>query len=606
MRESEFIEKNKNDWKELAEILDNPKKSPDRIHDLFIKVSADLSYAQTHFPRRSVRWYLNYLISNVFDEIKTKKKLNFFQSISKFYTDTLPVEILRHKMSFILSFAIFALAVVIGFYSTTIDEDFPRQILGSRYVEMTENNINMQDPFGVYKTYDPEYVFLQIAVNNSFVSISTFVMGLFAGLGTLLSLLNNGVMLGAFHGYFYTKGILIDSILTIWIHGTIEISSIIVAGAAGFILGQHILFPKSYSRLNSLIIGTRRAMIIVISTIPLFISAAFLEMFVTPMDMPNAVKLFIIGVSALIMITIYVIKPILYYLNNGMPNTQVVETKSQDLLPNITKMEDQEYSHLEKSVRYFSQNIEYIFSKLILPIYALQMIILLIYCNGYVLEPGYNDGFVTSVTTGGIIWFFVLLASFCYICYGLNFLITKTKNPSERVPFSWSSIIPYLIFGLLLQGVTYVVENKFFGYSIFLFFPPMIVSHYLASSLKDDNWHVQLIKSIKFGYSKFASSLSSIAVFLFIVLLAAGISNLALQYGNVASRFLQFFKDPKVNSFFVGNMIHLFFHTLIFIFCFILFYFKYSEILNQDYSLDLRNKLSSFFERREAIKSSKF
>lgn len=603
LRESEFIEKNKSDWKELDQILGNPKKSPDRVHELFIKVSADLSYAQTHFPRRSVRWYLNYLISNVFDEIKTKKKVKLAKSLSIFYSETLPKEVLRYKACFGLSFIVFAFAVVIGFYSTSIDADFPRQILGSRYVEMTDSNIEMKDPFGVYKTFDPEFVFLQIALNNTFVSINTFVMGIFAGFGTLLSLLNNGVMLGAFHGYFYNKGILIESLLTVWIHGTIEISSILVAGAAGFIIGLHILFPRSYSRMNSLVIGTRRALVIVLSTLPLFIAAAFLEMFITPMDMPDVMKLIIISISAFIMITIYIIKPYLYYKNNGLPNDD--DNKSTTLLPKITQMVEQDYSHIEMSVRFFSKNIEFIMSRMILPIFAIQTLTLFIYCYDYALEPGYNDGFMTDMATGGLTWFVVLITSFCYICHALHQLLSKKEEGQDTGFFSFSNIIPYLIFALLLQGIPYLIENKFIGYVIFILFSPMIGSHYLATSNQGKKWHTQLVKSIKFGYSKFSSSISSMIIFLFIVLLASGISNLALQYGNLASRFLQFFKDPKVNSLFVGNMIHLFFHIIILSFCFILFYFKYKEILNQDYSLDLRSKLSKFFEETKPVKTSK-
>ncbi len=42
----------------------------------------------------------------------------------------------------------------------------------------------------------------------------------------------NGVMLGAFQYFFYERGLLLPSVLTIWIHGTLEISAIVIAGSA--------------------------------------------------------------------------------------------------------------------------------------------------------------------------------------------------------------------------------------------------------------------------------------------------------------------------------------------------------------------------------------
>ena len=105
--------------------------------------------------------------------------------------------------------------------------------MGDAYVNMTEQNISNNDPMGVYKSHRQIDMFFGITFNNIRVSFVVFAAGIFLSLGTVFSLFRNGVMLGAFQYFFFKKGLLVTSILTIWIHGAIEISSIVIAGAAG-------------------------------------------------------------------------------------------------------------------------------------------------------------------------------------------------------------------------------------------------------------------------------------------------------------------------------------------------------------------------------------
>ena len=59
MKETNFIDQNKKKWKELEELLQEDRKDPDKLSNLFIQVSDDLSYARTFYPNRFVRLYLN-------------------------------------------------------------------------------------------------------------------------------------------------------------------------------------------------------------------------------------------------------------------------------------------------------------------------------------------------------------------------------------------------------------------------------------------------------------------------------------------------------------------------------------------------------------------
>ena len=138
-------------------------------------------------------------------------------------------------------------------------------------------------------------------------------------LGTVYVLMQNAIMLGAFQYFFFDQGMLWESARIIWIHGTIEISVIIIAGCAGLVVGKSILFPQTFTRLASFIQGVKNGLKIVISTIPFFIIAGFLEGFVTRQtEMPDWLAISIITVSLAVILFYYVFYP--FYLNKKSTN----------------------------------------------------------------------------------------------------------------------------------------------------------------------------------------------------------------------------------------------------------------------------------------------
>jgi len=77
MQETEFISRNKDKWQEFEQVLANKNKDPERLTDLFIETSDDLSYSRTYYSKRSVRVYLNGIAQQVYQAIyKNKKKEN--------------------------------------------------------------------------------------------------------------------------------------------------------------------------------------------------------------------------------------------------------------------------------------------------------------------------------------------------------------------------------------------------------------------------------------------------------------------------------------------------------------------------------------------------
>jgi uncharacterized membrane protein SpoIIM required for sporulation len=105
-------------------------------------------------------------------------------------------------------------------------------------------------------------------------------------------------MLSAFLFLFWQKGLMPDALSVIFIHGTLEIFSIIVAGGAGLLLGTRIVITGTHGRLRSFMDGARDGAMLLFGLMPLFIIAAFLEGFVVRYaGMPEIIKMLIIFIS---------------------------------------------------------------------------------------------------------------------------------------------------------------------------------------------------------------------------------------------------------------------------------------------------------------------
>lgn len=307
MREGLFIKKNIDKWKQYQY---EPASDPDEMAGQFTELVNDLGYAKTFYPQSRVTQYLNGLASRIYLGIYRNKREEVSR-ITRFWKTELPLVVRKHQREILYSFLIFVIFAVIAAFSAAHDETFVRGVLGDGYVDMTEDNIARGDPFGVYKSSDQISMFFYIAVNNIKVSFMVFVLGFLVSIGTVWQLFRNGVMLGAFQYYFFAKGLGWKSVLVIWIHGTLEISSIIIAGAAGIVLGNSILFPGTHKRIVSLKRGARDGLKMMIGLVPIFIVAAFLEGFVTRYStMPVWLSLLILLASLTFVIWYFVIYPV--------------------------------------------------------------------------------------------------------------------------------------------------------------------------------------------------------------------------------------------------------------------------------------------------------
>ena len=317
MREAMFIKKNVDKWNEYQH---SPTDNPDETAERFITLIDDVSYAKTFYPRSKVTRWVNGIAAGIYQSIYQNRKEKYSR-IFRFWRLELPLLFRKYHRIFLFTTVTFLIFIAVGVFSARNDENFTRGVLGDKYVNETEANIDNGDPFGIYKDENPFTMFVTIAFNNIRVAFLSFIGGFLLGTTTLWLMWKNGLMLGVFEYMFFSKGLGMQSVMVIWIHGTLEISAIIIACTAGFILANGILFPGTYSRLISFKRGAKDAAKVLICLVPIFIVAAFFESYVTHLmsktyekgatgGLPTPVGVCILVASLAFIIWYFVILPI--------------------------------------------------------------------------------------------------------------------------------------------------------------------------------------------------------------------------------------------------------------------------------------------------------
>ena len=129
-----------------------------------------------------------------------------------------------------------------------------------------------------------------IMTNNIMVCFLTFAGGITAGVFTLYSLFNNGIMLGIIAVVCARHHMALSLWSFIAAHGALELPAIMLAGAAGLRVGAGILFPGMLRRRDSIALGGSEGVQLILGTVPMLIVAGTFEAFLSPTHIPAAIK----------------------------------------------------------------------------------------------------------------------------------------------------------------------------------------------------------------------------------------------------------------------------------------------------------------------------
>ena len=228
MREAEFVRLNTKKW-ERYEALGQSIASfnPDHIAEIYLDVSTDLAFAQTHFAESPVTDYLERITRSFHQHVYSQRPNRWGEVVRTLRYD-IPMAFYYSRRELLISLVVFLIATLVGVLTQQMEPDFARQILGNNYVEMTLENIARGDPMAVYKDKDALGMFWDIFFNNALIDVRTFLFGLLALPGALLIILYNGVMFGCFETFLMQHGAVTEALFVVNLHGSLEIPTIIL------------------------------------------------------------------------------------------------------------------------------------------------------------------------------------------------------------------------------------------------------------------------------------------------------------------------------------------------------------------------------------------
>jgi uncharacterized membrane protein SpoIIM required for sporulation len=307
LREALFIKKNKDRW---LRIQQQPSDDPDEIAADFTQLVDDLAYAKTFYPSGKVTSFINSQASKIYLDIYKNRKEESNRLVS-FWKYDLPLTIRKHHRVILFSFVIFVIFFSVGYFASQQDEGVATGFFGDDYVEVTKNNIKNGNPFGIYESGNAVLMFLGIMINNIKVGVIMFVSGIFCGIPTLYKHCESSAMVGIFDQFFAERGLGLDFWLVVFVHGTLEITALIISAAAGLVLGKSFLFPGTIKRMESFKRGAKDGVKIMIGLMPVFALAAFFEGFITRLYNDISILTTIIfALSVVFVIWYFIIYPI--------------------------------------------------------------------------------------------------------------------------------------------------------------------------------------------------------------------------------------------------------------------------------------------------------
>jgi uncharacterized membrane protein SpoIIM required for sporulation len=301
MNQDQFMAKRQARWVELSRILaearqQGPRQLPletvQRLGRLYRGAASDLAYARTYYPDSDLVAYLNQLVARAHTFIYAEEP-HRLRAVLRFFGHTVPAMICRHWQPILLAALLFGTGLLVGCIGVLYDPNLAEALVPEAVLE----HIVTPEERYYAAVEERAVVGTLIMLNNVRVGVFAFGLGITLGIGTAIVLFYNGVIVGAVAGQSVSAGHWLSLWAHLLAHGTLELMAIFLCGAAGFVMGWSILAPGELPRRVSATRGARQALTLVMGALPLFVVAAIIEGWITPVPELSPGFKFLVGVA---------------------------------------------------------------------------------------------------------------------------------------------------------------------------------------------------------------------------------------------------------------------------------------------------------------------
>jgi len=299
MREEEFIAANQESWARLDALAAKAREHGFReftgdelqsLHAGYMQASADLAFAQTHYPASAVAGYLNGLVAAAYAQIYTGKPRRVHRVV-RFLIQDYPRLVRTKAREIGLATAIFlgtmAGGLLLPFTNARLATALLPTELRPILSELEKGRTSeVEGSMGAAMSS-------MIMVNNIQVSFIAFAGGVLLGTLTVWTLSTNGLLLGNLGGHFAKYGFSLVFWSLILPHGILELPAIWITAGAGLLMGKAIVNPGTEPRSTTIRRAAHDAVRLLLGTIPVFVVAGVVESFFTPLVIAPWIKLLV-------------------------------------------------------------------------------------------------------------------------------------------------------------------------------------------------------------------------------------------------------------------------------------------------------------------------
>jgi len=271
---------------------------------LYRQVASDLSTLRQDRTSAALASQVNALLARAHHIIYSSRKSNW-RNLLLFLRDEYP-RVFRQQIHYVFaSLALLLGGALIAAAFTVADSRYGARIAGP--MVMTAIARHEMWTHSVVSVAPQATSF--IMTNNLSVSFAAFAGGLTFGAFSVYAMFWNGVLLGAIGALCAKAGMAIPLWSFVAPHGSLELPSIVIAGAAGLRLGHGMLFPGIYRWKDSVAQAGREAVRLACGFIPLLVIAGCLEGFFSPSAAPVWLK-FSVGGLLFSLLLLWLFRPL--------------------------------------------------------------------------------------------------------------------------------------------------------------------------------------------------------------------------------------------------------------------------------------------------------
>ena len=307
MISTKWIEKRKPHWRQLEKLLLQCRQSGpgslaraelQNLSLLYRQTASDLATVHDDPSAGEFVRYLNQLLLQAHGVIYTGKRTGL-KSILTFFLQSYP-RIFRENLVFcIVAFGIFIAGGLIGALLSLRSPDFAPNFLSPKMMETIDRGEMWTDSILAVKPQASS----RIMTNNISVSFTAFAAGITGGIGTILMMFLNGLLIGVIGVVCGGAGMSLKLWSFVAPHGALELPAIFIAGGAGLRIARGLLFPGALPRGESLKHAGGQGARLIVGIVPILVVAGLIEAFVSPTDINVSLKFILSAALFVILFT---------------------------------------------------------------------------------------------------------------------------------------------------------------------------------------------------------------------------------------------------------------------------------------------------------------